>query len=190
MTENQNCHNNIRIRRLPESVLPADLELAAIAIFNQLLEKPKDSPIKLDRIHHAKPWSLATTWCDMPSSLLQSQGRDNACSPFSGRNPFQQLHYLPATRSIRSHSCIAQGPAPTAWPPAPLQHQVSLGISFSTHCNVRRKDSYLLFHWWFAFLAGETGFSTCLPSWLASEALHVRIHLSFSMVEATPQNIC
>lgn len=51
--ENRNGCNNIQIRGLPESVEPKDLQMAVTAIFNQLLQKPKDDPIELNRVHMA-----------------------------------------------------------------------------------------------------------------------------------------
>lgn len=47
--ENRNRQNNIRIRGIPETVEHKDLAGAVAAIFNQLLQQPKDAPIELDR---------------------------------------------------------------------------------------------------------------------------------------------
>ena len=49
--ENRNRRNNIRIRGIPESVDAKALPAAETAIFNQLLQRPKDDPIELDRVH-------------------------------------------------------------------------------------------------------------------------------------------
>lgn len=51
--ENRARRNNIRIRGLPESVETKDLAPAVIAMFNELLQKDKDAPLELDRIHRA-----------------------------------------------------------------------------------------------------------------------------------------
>lgn len=44
---------NIRIRGLPETVETKDLAFAATVMFNQLLQKPEDATLELDRIHGA-----------------------------------------------------------------------------------------------------------------------------------------
>lgn len=51
--ENRARPNNIRIRGLPESFETKDLAPAVIAIFNDLMQKDKDAPLELDRVHGA-----------------------------------------------------------------------------------------------------------------------------------------
>lgn len=51
--KNRNRGNKIRITDLPESVETKDLVIAAAAILNQLLLKPKDSPIEIMQIHRS-----------------------------------------------------------------------------------------------------------------------------------------
>lgn len=67
--ENRNRCNNIRICGLPEPVEPKDLSMAVTAIFNQLLKKPKENPIELDRVHRTSgpcnpnPFFVRDTLC-------------------------------------------------------------------------------------------------------------------------------
>lgn len=49
--ENRSRRNNIRIRGIPETIDHNDLHGAVTAIFNQILQQPKDTPIELDRVH-------------------------------------------------------------------------------------------------------------------------------------------
>lgn len=49
--DNQGHRHNIRLRRVPETVLPGQLDVVVLSIFNGLLEGPPDSPISLERFH-------------------------------------------------------------------------------------------------------------------------------------------
>lgn len=51
--ENRARRNNIRIRGLPESIDTKDLAPAVIAIFDDLIQKDKDTPLELDQVHRA-----------------------------------------------------------------------------------------------------------------------------------------
>lgn len=51
--ENRNRRNNIRIRGIPESVLPKDIEPTLQRLFNVILSSPEGSTIELDRAHRA-----------------------------------------------------------------------------------------------------------------------------------------
>lgn len=46
------CHN-LRVRGLPESIEPSSLTPTVSAVFNDLLERPHDTPIEMERIHRA-----------------------------------------------------------------------------------------------------------------------------------------
>ena len=51
--ENRARRNNIRVRGLPEVIETKDLAPVITAIFNDLLQKDKEAPIELDRVHRA-----------------------------------------------------------------------------------------------------------------------------------------
>lgn len=84
--ENRNHHNNIRIPGISESADPKDLPVAVMAIFNQLLQRPKDDPIELDRVHRTSdPSFVHDTLCRVPH--LQDQGGHHACCQHPGHYP-------------------------------------------------------------------------------------------------------
>lgn len=51
--DNRGCHHNIRIRGIPEATEQQSLEQTAVGIFNDLLERPADSPVEMERLHRA-----------------------------------------------------------------------------------------------------------------------------------------
>uniref|UniRef100_A0A8C5W7Z5 L1 transposable element RRM domain-containing protein n=1 Tax=Leptobrachium leishanense TaxID=445787 RepID=A0A8C5W7Z5_9ANUR len=51
--DNRGRRNNIRIRGLPESEGTENLDLIIQTLFNELLQRPPDTPIQLDRAHRA-----------------------------------------------------------------------------------------------------------------------------------------
>ena len=51
--DNRGRRHNIRVRGLPEGIDQASMPLAVCAIFNDLLERPADAPIEMERIHRA-----------------------------------------------------------------------------------------------------------------------------------------
>lgn len=60
---------NIRIRGLPKSVSPAQLEAVFLTIFNELLDRPPDSPVGFERCHRAS----------RPRASQDSHPRDVLC---------------------------------------------------------------------------------------------------------------
>lgn len=51
--DNRGRRHNIRVRGLTESTPPGQLEATVVSIFNDLLERPPDSPLSLERCHRA-----------------------------------------------------------------------------------------------------------------------------------------
>lgn len=49
--EDRNRRNNIRVRGVPDSVKPSELETTVREIFNYYLHQDSDTPIELDRVH-------------------------------------------------------------------------------------------------------------------------------------------
>lgn len=93
--ENQNRRNNIRIRGLPEATDDDDDLLPSVhGIFNGLLGRAADHPLKIDRVHRAlRPRNLST---DTPrdvicrvhyhdeKELIMKKARDAASLDFDG----------------------------------------------------------------------------------------------------------
>lgn len=53
--DNRGRRRNLRVRGLPESFDSAQLSRMVTAHFNELLERPPESPIAMERIHRALP---------------------------------------------------------------------------------------------------------------------------------------
>lgn len=51
--DNRGRCRNLRVRGIPESIDPSQLPLAVTTIFNNLLERPPDTPVAFERIHSA-----------------------------------------------------------------------------------------------------------------------------------------
>lgn len=48
---NRGRRRNLSVRGVPESIDPAQLSQTVIALFNELMERPLDTPITFERIH-------------------------------------------------------------------------------------------------------------------------------------------
>lgn len=51
--DNSGRHRNLRVRGLPDSIDSTQLSRSVTALFNELLERPPDSPIAMESIHRA-----------------------------------------------------------------------------------------------------------------------------------------
>lgn len=60
--DNRGRPHNVRIRGLPESIETVQLEPTVVAFFNNILGRPEDTPVAMERIHralHPKPGPAA-----------------------------------------------------------------------------------------------------------------------------------
>lgn len=112
--ENCNRRCNIRIKRLPEATLQADLKATVSAIFNTLLEHPPDTCIAIDRVHRTLG----------PRKDSEDRPRDVLCCIHSysikedilqrawSRDPIEfdgaQIFLLPdvSQRTLQMHCCM------------------------------------------------------------------------------------
>lgn len=67
--DNRGCRHNISVRGVPESIETPALPQAICSIFNHLLGRPADSPIKMERLHRAL----------RPSARNHEPARDIVC---------------------------------------------------------------------------------------------------------------
>ncbi|XP_056398871.1 uncharacterized protein LOC130293793 [Hyla sarda] len=71
--DNRNRRNNIRIKGLPESVAPQDISSTLQKIFNDILQKPPDSPLEMDRAQNPDPTKPRDVICRIHHFLLKDE---------------------------------------------------------------------------------------------------------------------
>lgn len=137
--QNRHRRNNIRIRGVPETVTPAELMPTVKAIFNQLLDRPKDAEMEIDRAHR----SLG------PKSNDPKRPRDIIC----------RVHYYRIKDQIiqaaRSQDSIIFNESPIMILQDLSQHTLSLRKALKPLTEILRSNS-IKYKWGFPFQISAT----------------------------------